>query len=691
MNNTNHKSDVRLNFRNKLWYNNKIINLSLNFINKNRKSKSMKSDFINEKEFLDEMNYQWTEFNNTPSDKFNQTWKTILKAFNLQIQGVKGLHVCDSVCGSGKTLSMEVASALLCKNWDIGTLIVVRLTDQCLDISQRINAISERLYGRSIAKAFFSGKQDGVRGQLTEGEQMDAQVLVVTHSRYLSSVSGRGSSFFKKWKNGHRKFRVVDESLDLVERFHLTRPELIALDGAMKLRKDYFTDFYEKFSSHLSLFNDINMFLGTKVRKIGKYSKQFIQLIDKYKVDGNEIYFTEMSEFFESSTPKDYEGKKWKDGEFESFIEESIQSLGTLDRLIRRSLYYGEDEGKGQYSTGQIILPNDFESLCVLDATSNVDEVYKLFKKGTQYTPYPTDRSVRTFRNCTIHIRPERSGLGIGASKKQVIPRVTKITKWATETFDRSDKVLFAGHKILMKHLSKVIEGSDVDFQYDFCWWNAIDGKNEWKDYNKLVVLSLNYLPNNYDSVTAIGFEDINPDMDESNPCISNSSMAVKLIQLLARIRTRRVINKQGDCPESDVYLLLPSNDILHPDDEVDRRFDEMLDSLGSYVLKEIKSSMNGVKISNWLSFGGFHNGNIQGKLSIQDKFIFWIKSMKPGEVREKSEFERNITEKERMSLKSSFVPSSKIARQLRSLNIHSNTTRGRYGKTTFTKLEATL
>jgi len=647
----------------------------------------MKTDFIIEKEFIDEMNHMWSDFNNTPSDKFNDTWKTILRAFNAQIGGKKGLHVCDSVCGSGKTLSMEVASVLLSKNWNVGTLIVVRLTDQCLKVSREINAISERLYGKSIAKAFFSGKHDGVKGQLTEGEQQEAQVLVVTHSRYLSSVSGRGSSFFKKWKCGQRKFRVVDESLDLVERFHLTRPELITLDGAMKLRKDYFNEFYEKFESHLSLFNDINLFLGTKIRKHGAYSKQFCDIIERNKVNGNEIYFSEMAEVLESSLPKDYEGKKWKDGEFETFIQEAVQSLSTLDRLIRRTLFFCEDDGKKQYSTGQIILPNEFESLCVLDATSNVDEVYKLFKKEEQITAYSTDRSVRTFRNCTIHIRPERSGLGIGASKKQVIPRANKITQWAQESFESTDKVLFAGHKVLMQHLRRVIEQTDVNFKYDFCWWNAIDGKNDWKDYNKLVVLSLNYLPKNYGAVTAIGFEDINPDINENHAGITDSSIAVKVIQLLARIRTRRVINKQGDCPESDVFILLPTKSEIHPDFEDEQCFEEVLDSLGSYVLTEIKSSMNGVKTDKWTSFSGFTKSLTVGKQSIQDKFIYWIRTMKPGEVREKSEFERGITEKEKASLKASFGVSSKITRQLSSFNIQTETTRGRYGTTTFTRL----
>ena len=101
------------------------------------KSLIMNQDFISKAELIREMNCQWEYFGNTNPERFKETWETILSSFNNQINGKPGLHVCDSVCGSGKTLGAEVASVILSKHWeDVGTLIVVRLTEQCLDVAQ---------------------------------------------------------------------------------------------------------------------------------------------------------------------------------------------------------------------------------------------------------------------------------------------------------------------------------------------------------------------------------------------------------------------------------------------------------------------------------------------------------------------------------------------------------------------------
>ena len=181
----------------------------------------MNQQFIPPEEFIDEMNYQWSYFENKTSEGFKETWEIILSSFNNQIAGDEGLHVCDSVCGSGKTLGAEVASAILSKHWsEIGTLIVVRLTEQCVDVAQSINNISMRHTGRLIARPMFSKhiKQNGdvLIGKLTEEEILDTQVIVITHENYLRTISGKKKDIFSNWKNGKRKFRVIDEALDLV-------------------------------------------------------------------------------------------------------------------------------------------------------------------------------------------------------------------------------------------------------------------------------------------------------------------------------------------------------------------------------------------------------------------------------------------------------------------------------------------
>lgn len=643
----------------------------------------MLTNFISETEFLAEMNKQWEGFGNAPSEKFDNTWLTILSSFNNQIAGVKGLHVCDSVCGSGKTLSCEVAASILSKNWDgIGTLIVVRLKEQCVDVAKRINAISMEMNGRLIARHLFSGSVGGVKGALTEEEIQESQVLVVTHAKYLSAISGKGKGKFANWNGGKRRFRVVDESLDLVERFHLTRPELVKTASLFQLRKDYWETFMDKYASHLDLFHDIHQHLGRNVKTPGFHAKPFVKIMRRHMEEGQEIYFSALVEEIENSTPKDYEKNRWKENEFEEFISDGVTSLKVLDRLMRRSLWCETDESNHTYSTGQIILPSEFESLCVLDATSNVDAIYKQFKKNEQVIPYAVDRSVRNFRNCTLNILPEASGLGLNTSKKQSAPRIKKVTAWSVEQFKQGDKVLFAGHKVLMEEFAKTMSTIETDFEWDVCWWNSIDGKNEWRDFNNLVVLSLPYLPKHYGATAQIGFrETINEEVViDNNSSIADSNMAVKLIQLLARIKTRVVQNKEGDCPESSIYLMLPGFVTSGTS------YRNTLHDKGLFLLEEIEGNMNGINTQNWEGFGGYTKAK-ESDGSVSDRFIEWISAFEAGETRDKKEFEVDLTEKEINNLKVQLSKkTSKVSKVLDGLNITKKSTKGRGGKTTFTK-----
>lgn len=653
----------------------------------------MNKQFIPTEEFLTEMNHQWIHFKNKNPECFRETWETILSAFNNQIAGQKGLHVCDSVCGSGKTLGAEVASVILSKNWsELGTLIVVRLTEQCVDVAQSINEISMRHMGRLIARPMFSkhvnSKGEFLIGKLTEEEILDTQVIVITHENYLRTISGRKKDIFSNWRNGKRKFRVIDEALDLVERYDLLREEMVNLDSMIKLRKNP-VQFYNDWQNHLDLFSDIERHMTFKMDKHGIYSDEFRSIIDKYRVDGNEIYFAEMIEIFHDSTQNDYIKSRWKEGQFQETIEGVVDTLVKMDRMIRRSLYFSEKEGSPLYSTGEVILPNCFDSLCVLDATSNVDKIYSLFKKKEQITQYEVDRNVRNFRQCSLMIRPESAGLGLGVTKKQVQPRAKKIIKWANNQFVRGDKVLFAGHKVFMEHLRTQLQSLNLDFEWDVCWWNAIDGRNTWKEFNKLVVLSVNYLPPHYGAVTQISFQSslnssINCDEDAG---ISDSSIAVKIIQLLSRIRTRRVINEFGDCPESEVYLLLPGDD--YPRDREDEiEFEPLLSKFSQYIMTEIRKSMNQITVKKWTSFSGFANSTDNSTDStLQSKFLSWICTLEPGQSVNKKEFENQISDKDKTNLQVLLAnPSSKVNRSLQSHRIVVDKKRGRYGGTIFTK-----
>ena len=74
---------------------------------------------------------------------------------------------------------------------------------------------------------------------------------------------------------------------------------------------------------------------------------------------------------------------------------------------------------------------------------------------------------------------------------------------------------------------------------------------------------------------------------------------------------------------------------------------------------------------------------------TVGDKFILWVKTIAPGETKDENEFVRNLSARERNSLQVQISnPKSRISTELARFRIKRTSTRGRGGKTTFTKME---
>ena len=103
--------------------------------------------------FMARMRELWVGYGNHETHKVEDAWEQIYSCFANQISGQKGLHVTDSVCGTGKTLAVQAACSVLAQNSSsTGGLIVVRFIKEADDIADRINDI----IGETVATAFHS-------------------------------------------------------------------------------------------------------------------------------------------------------------------------------------------------------------------------------------------------------------------------------------------------------------------------------------------------------------------------------------------------------------------------------------------------------------------------------------------------------------------------------------------------------
>mgnify|MGYP002414184052 CR=1 FL=1 len=643
------------------------------------------------------MNNRWRAFGNASSPVLVSAWKTILSAFNQQLDGKEGLLTCDAVCGTGKTTSVQEACGVLARDSPtIGGLVVVRLIRQADEVAEGINQAA----GRQVALSLHSGKG----GQHQDEDVENTQFIVITHARYLASVSpSGGKKSFRNWKHGERRLRICDESLDLVERHTLTQRELIDLHTRLTGTHHFYETLEDEFEEEYNFLKNVSRKVTKGELVMGFNKGVFDDILQEQK---EQIYLSSFIDVLSRYPSKDWVSCKTPKGQdsaayFEEWKEETIAYIQTFDRIVRyRMCHLDLDMGASRLSTGTFLLPESFESLVVLDATSNVDTIYNYFK-AKEVTKFSVPRRVRNFKNARLHFRPDPSGLGKNETKKTIQKRVPQILRWADDTFSKTDRVLFAGHKVLMNALESVLLTKEYDFvdrvvlpdgqvklrNVDFAHYGIIDGENKWRDYENLVILSIPYLPSYYSPTAMMALHRDGVDLEDKED-IASSNIAVKLIQLICRIVIRMVSDKKGNCPEADIYLLL-DGDEPYPGDV---HFRPLLKRISPYLLAQIEESLHNITIDNWESFNGFQTrtSNSIPKGGVTDAFISWLGTLEAGVPVNKKVFEQaNELSKAEISTLSVQLSkaNSPVKRALNSKNILVQTKRGK--GTTFTKLES--
>ena len=100
--------------------------------------------------------------------------------------------------------------------------------------------------------------------------------------------------------------------------------------------------------------------------------------------------------------------------------------------------------------------------------------------------------------------------------------------------------------------------------------WGKVDGSNEWKDCNTAVIFGLPYRPDTWSANVFMACQgpqetewlrgeerSFNGHVD-IRQSLKTGQMIVDIVQAINRVQCRKVIDDQGNCPETDIYMLLP-------------------------------------------------------------------------------------------------------------------------------------
>ncbi|WP_319410290.1 DEAD/DEAH box helicase family protein [uncultured Cohaesibacter sp.] len=536
--------------------------------------------------FISQMEAHWTNnLNNTSSQPLRDLWRQMCLTFNEQIRSFgkpegQRIKVLPPQTGTGKSQGLAVYCSCLSDEDHLGVLIVVRLKQQANDTADTIN----RLAGKTIALARHTGTS------VTQEELEQSPVVIITHKAYENGLDAvaRGEPEQSAWSQyhtfrfGQRQLVVIDEALDLLQE------SKVSLDQVRHL--------------HASLSTKTSPEEATALETLGRFIR-FYEALTVDQPEGREMVVKqeELKDLDPASLSILRQSLKSKrldkamlarddKKQNRELIRMYSEILKSVQAIMASWRIYGTKGDQYWLSTAKLILPDEGCGAVILDATANENVLYSLLPDRVD-PPVKLPSNARSYANVTLHVsNGHRLGKTYleGNAKNEVAALMGDLQR--NGLMDR--KVLICCHKTV----EPVIELYENHFKaLGVAHWNAIDGRNDWSDYDCVVIFGLPYRDDFYSAnlfFAAQGPQSTDwlrqqdqrkwQDFKDVRQSIKVSNLSTSVIQGINRVRCRRVVDSLGNCAPTDVYLLLPS------------------DETGRMLLKDIKDHMPHIVSTSW-------------------------------------------------------------------------------------------
>lgn len=512
---------------------------------------------VDPKIFAKEMAKRWSDvLGNVVSGSLIDAWASMATVFNDHLRGDNTMPITALALptGAGKTQGLSLYCALLSYNSpNSGVLVVTAFKSAADELAEIINSIA----GSVIALAEHGDSKH------TEDEINEAQVLIITHSAYQRSVRAElDNEYYKskwsrhtQWRYGARDLTVIDESIDIVDTYDVSLEELRlicslipeSLDGDDLLAADairgalsclsQIRDADEHAPYELITFPDLKGAVAA-----------FPSFLGKIKAHIN-THFS-------------------KDGLNNGLSVCCERVLGNLGFILSSWSLYENSGAHHKLVTGRFVFEFGLNGGVVLDATSPEHSVTRfLEQKGSWRIVNLLD--VKSYENLTIHIS---TGHKVGKGSLSGVPKAS----WQEllHDVDRnelsvSNAPLLCVHKEVEE---KLVKAKVLPSGWRVMHWGNINGLNEWKDCDSVVVYGLPYLKHITAAVTLMSFLDwsyckddkvygadvLKIDRSYIEEAYGWRHIIVSLVQAINRAHCRKII-EGGLCPKTDVFLFVNS------------------------------------------------------------------------------------------------------------------------------------
>ncbi|MEY9357834.1 hypothetical protein ABH994_000555 [Bradyrhizobium yuanmingense] len=540
--------------------------------------------------FVDRFTLHWTKkFDMPASEPLRKLWRIMANTYQQSIiataQGrLTRWRVLQPPTGSGKTMGAVVYSAIQAELnaslidgiQPVGIMIVNRLKAQVDDVVSDINAY----VGRQVAIA------DHTDHRATPEQLNDSDIVVITHEAYtranktLSGVKAERWKRLTRWRGGQRLLTIVDEALaNVVEHSRVKLDDLTLLIGLIpqELRLAHASEVQA-----LEILRD-SMLAQADTNDALEVGTSLVWAQGEAPVSAN---LTELRTAMRQ-LPYDKQIGKDDDKERLRLAMRHDKVLGAAEALLDQYALIAVSGNQHSLNSAALAVPLELPGPVVLDATAGVDLMYQLMEDRADIIPTPP--GVRDYSNVTLHVARTAS---IGKTKMEDLAgkRFPQLQANLNERLSADRKVLFCVHKHV-EHLVPTQADLGVT-EVASAHWGAIDGSNDYKDFDTAVIFGLPFRDRIWGTGVFFALQGVQSDEWHDSPTwkehanvrelLQRRHLATSIIQAMGRVRLRKVVDKQGRCAPTDVFIVLPTGE------------------RGTEILRYIRQELPNISVEDW-------------------------------------------------------------------------------------------
>jgi hypothetical protein len=521
--------------------------------------------------FISRMEKKWTEYGNVMSDPLRRVWGEICQAFNSQMsQPSLPRPVIPAELGAGKTTAAKQYCALMADVFPHpGILVVVRTIEQAKDYAQDINEWA----GEETALAWWSKRSP----KMPLDELSRYPVAIICHRSYEMSLDEKLVEEHERYdkitrfRGGVRRLAIIDEALEQV---YIARLSLTALK---EIRRLIPTTLAKKHTKASNLLGSVETALceapdGNAVISASKLLAKTHLTIEKADRIISEFWIA-----LKDVIPSDRRlaVKEW---------------FTALRRHLAAFRWTEADRRDTALVNSRLLLPPDSGQV-FLDATGRLNSVYTGRPDQFQILQMPQVRDYQTVELRYALVK-STGKIAMAMEGSKIIARTLKavMDHYGEQAKER---------RVLVVVSEEARENTEILWAYggfkevSVGHWNAIDGRNDWRYYDTVVIISLNWATRTLDLANYVAIHGLElNDEGLNNPpdgvrTAREQRISASIAQAIGRIRLRQMTREDGTCEPCDVFLRLPHSWAVNH-----------LDSMN--ILNYLQTVMTGIRVIEW-------------------------------------------------------------------------------------------